>query len=376
MAKKSNKKREDGRIAVQVYLGTVDGKRKYKTVYGKTQKEAEAKADEIRAALAKGIDILSGENKTFEFWAKAWLKNLEKTAVPEWHHICEVRLQAWIKYLGKADISKITTYELDNFIDEIKNCNPYTQRPSAKKTLIGYRNTVNRVFDFCIQNRVIEFNPANYITIPKAPKTRERKPITDEEINLFWETPHTLQTAVLIMIYAGLRRGEVLALTWNDIDFKNNTISVNKAVNFKNNGIIKSPKTEAGYRNIPMPKILADHLKEVPKNTIQVCTLNGFPITNSNWYSQWKSYLNKINRTHNVTIETSAHCLRHTYCTILYEAGVDVLTAKELMGHSDISTTMGIYTHLREEREKKSITKLDEYLNKNANASQMQVSGN
>ena len=113
MAKKSNKKREDGRIAVQVYLGTVDGKRKYKTVYGKTQKEAEAKADEIRASLAKGIDILSGENKTFEFWAKAWLKNLEKTAVPEWHHICEVRLQAWIEYLGKSDISKITTYELE-----------------------------------------------------------------------------------------------------------------------------------------------------------------------------------------------------------------------------------------------------------------------
>ena len=79
---------------------------------------------------------------------------------------------------------------------------------------------------------------------------------------------------------------------------------------------------------------------------------------------------------HNVTIETSAHCLRHTYCTILYEAGVDVLTAKELMGHADITTTMGIYTHLREEREKKSITKLDDYLNKNANASQMQVSGN
>lgn len=376
MAKKSNKKREDGRIAVQVYLGTVDGKRKYKTVYGKTQKEAEAKADEIRAALAKGIDILSGENKTFEFWAKAWLKNLEKTAVPEWHHICEVRLQAWIEYLGKSDISKITTYELDNFIDEIKNCNPYTQRPCAKKTLLEYRNAVNRVFEFCIQNRVIEFNPANYITIPKTPKPNERKPITDAEINLFWDTPHVLQTAVLIMIYAGLRRGEVLALTWNDIDFKNNTISVNKAINFKNNGIIKSPKTEAGYRNIPMPKILSDYLKNVPKNTIQVCTLNGEPITNSNWYSQWKSYLNKIERIHNVTIETSAHCLRHTYCTILYEAGVDVLTAKELMGHSDISTTMGIYTHLREEREKKSITKLDEYLNKNTNASQMQVSGN
>ena len=121
-----------------------------------------------------------------------------------------------------------------------------------------------------------------------------------------------------------------------------------------------------------MPKLLADYLITVPKESIQVCTLGGRPITNSNWNSQWKSYLNTIRKKYNIEFETSAHCLRHTYCTILYEAGIDVLTAKELMGHSDISTTMGIYTHLRQEQEKRSLTKLDEYLN--ANASQMQVS--
>lgn len=372
MAKKSNKKRADGRIAVQVYLGTVDGKRKYKTVYGKTQKEANAAADAIKADLMKGIDILSGENKTFDFWARAWLRSLEKTAVPEWHHICEVRTQPWIDYLGKADITKITTYDLQCFIDDLGKCNPYTNKPTSKKTLGEYRNIVCRIFEFCIQNRVLTFNPATYIVVPKTSKKHVRKPLTNQQINYFWETPHTLQTACIIMIYAGLRRGELLALTWNDIDFKKNTISVNKSLNFKNNGLIKEPKTAAGNRTITMPKLLADYLITVPKESIQVCTLGGRPITNSNWNSQWKSYLNTIRKKYNIEFETSAHCLRHTYCTILYEAGIDVLTAKELMGHSDISTTMGIYTHLRQEQEKRSLTKLDEYLN--ANASQMQVS--
>lgn len=377
MPKKSNKKRADGRIAVQVYIGTIDGKRKYKTVYGKTQKEAEAKADEIRVELSKGITCLSGENKTFSFWARAWLRKIEKTATPEWLRTCSVRTQPWVDALGSADITKITTFELDNVINDIRNCNPYTQKPSSRKTLVEYRNVVTRIFEFCIQNRVTEFNPANYITLPQAQQKQIREAITNEQINYFWETPHYLQTAALIMIYAGLRRGELCALTWNDIDFKKNAITVNKAVNFKNDGKIKPPKTNAGFRIIPMPAILADYLKALPQNSLQVITKDGVPFTNSTWNSNWKNYITTIRNKYNLQdFETSAHCLRHTYCTLLYEAGVDVLTAKELMGHADISTTMGIYTHLRQEREQKSIVKLDNYLNGNRNASQMQVNQN
>ena len=72
MPKKSNKKRADGRIAVQVYLGTVEGKRKYKTVYGATQKEADEKADELRVKLNKGIDLTKSKD-SFELWASYWM---------------------------------------------------------------------------------------------------------------------------------------------------------------------------------------------------------------------------------------------------------------------------------------------------------------
>ena len=377
MPKKSNKKRADGRIAVQVYIGTIDGKRKYKTVYGKTQKEANLKADELKVELSKGITCLSGENKTFSFWASAWLKKLEKTATPEWLRTCTVRTEPWVDALGSADITKITTFELDNVINDIRNCNPYTQKPSSRKTLVEYRNVIHRIFEFCIQNRVVDFNPANYITLPQAQQKQIRQPLTDEQINYFWETPHVLQVAALIMIYTGPRRGEVCALNWTDFNLNKNTVTIDKAVNFKNNGVIKSPKTDAGYRTNPIPKLLADFLRTLPRTSLQVVNNNGVPFTNSTWNSAWNNYISIIREKYNVPdFNTSAHCLRHTYCTLLYEAGVDVLTAKELMGHADITTTMGIYTHLRQEREQKSIIKLDNYLSANKNASQMQVSQN
>ena len=69
-------------------------------------------------------------------------------------------------------------------------------------------------------------------------------------------------------------------------------------------------------------------------------------------------------------IETTAHCLRHTYCTLLYESGIDVLTAKVYMGHSDIQTTLGIYTHLRKEKEQGTVEKLDAYLSPSADVAE------
>lgn len=80
MPKKTNTRRADGRIVVQVYVGSVDGKRKYKSVYGKTQKEADQKAAELRAQLHRGVDLIS-ENRTFAFWANRFLIS-KKTPYP------------------------------------------------------------------------------------------------------------------------------------------------------------------------------------------------------------------------------------------------------------------------------------------------------
>ncbi|MBQ7296074.1 MAG: site-specific integrase, partial [Clostridia bacterium] len=165
---------------------------------------------------------------------------------------------------------------------------------------------------------------------------------------------------------------------WSDVDFENHTITVNKSYDFKNN-CIKKPKTKAGTRIVSVPARLIAYLSSLDKKSLYVLTTaTGKMMTNDAWHSLWNSYICDLNLKYGTSIEKrnkydprgnmltiepfTPHCLRHTFCTILYEAGIDVLTAKEQMGHSDVKTTLAIYTHLDGQHKKKNISKLNEYL--------------
>ena len=136
MPKKSNKKRDDGRIAVQVYLGIVDGKRKYKTVYGQTQKEANEKAQEIKARLGKGLAFNSGD--TFAKWADYWLLLKETEVSKNQYNTILSRVSYWKENLGSAEIIKLRPIDLQPIVNELAKCNPRTGNPTAKKTLSSY----------------------------------------------------------------------------------------------------------------------------------------------------------------------------------------------------------------------------------------------
>ena len=271
-------------------------------------------------------------------------------------------------------------FQIQQVIDKLAIQNPTTKKPTAKKTLNDIKITAKQIFEFAIVNRVIDYNPANAITIPQKSPQNERRALTDEEIKRIEETPHKAQRASMIMLYSGLRRGELLALKWNDINFKENSISINKAIEFINGKPnIKTTKTTAGNRIIPMPQKLVDFLQSEQKTSIYVCDNKGGMHTQQSWRCLWDTYIldldvkygnaTLIKKDGTVRKKTSKydkyltgitidrftpHYLRHTYATMLYKAGVDVLTAKYLLGHSDIKTTLGIYTHLEDEFAKKA----------------------
>jgi len=388
MAKKTNTKRKDGRYAVQVYIGLdEDKKRKYKTIYGNTQKEADEKALDLKLQLKKGIDITS-ENDTFGEWADRWLKT-KKSSISESQYRAYRSFVSHLKSdLDNIPISKIKLYEIQSVIDRLASKNPNTHKPTAKKTLHDIKITAKQIFDFAIVNRAIEYNPCTALIVPhNAPKSH-RRALIDTEISMIENTPHKAQRASMIMLYAGLRRGELIALTWNDIDLNKKTIFVNKAVEFINgqNPQIKSTKTKSGLRTIPIPQKLVDFLKAETKDSIYVCSNKGSLHTQTSWKCLWNTYLLDLDVIYGnatfvkdgkvkykkskydknfkgITIERfTPHYLRHTYATMLYKAGVDVLTAKTLLGHADIKTTLGIYTHLDSEFKEQNIEKLNEYL--------------
>lgn len=374
-------KRSDGRYQMSVYIGrNENGKRKYETVYGRTHKEAQQKANDIRVRLGKGIDVSSSRD-SFASWCDRWLVMKKSEVTAAQYNLCAARAKILKERLGRMTMLDVTTADIQAVINELAQKNPRTGKPSAKKTLRDYLQVAQQIFRFAIQSRVLDYNPAEYARVPQNAPQSVRRALSEVERSWIAQTPHRARTAAMIMLYAGLRRGEVAALTWNDIDFKKKTITVNKSVTYKGDKpeSVKSPKTAAGTRVIPIPDILIGYLSSLPRTSLLVVTsARGTQMTESAWSKMWESYLSVLNEQHGIhpgmksrhdpkgmpmTINSfTPHCLRHTYCTMLYEAGVDVLVAMRLMGHSDVKTTLGIYTHLSRERTSSSVSLLNSYL--------------
>jgi integrase len=193
------------------------------------------------------------------------------------------------------------------------------------------------------------------------------------------EFEHRAKPSAMLMMLYGLRRGEATALQWNDIDFVNNKISVTKSYNFKDKDF-KAPKNGKA-RVVSVPQILIDYLKTLPRTSFFVLTnAKGKMMTDDSWRRLYNSYMHDMNLQYGfgenapnkfsptkipmVINPFTPHELRHTFCTIMYEAGLDALTAKEQMGHADIQTTLSIYTHLSKQHKENDMKKLDAFLGK------------
>lgn len=388
MATTKNKRRADGRKQASIYLGIVDGKKKYKYVYAATDKELNRKLDEVRAQLGKGLD-LSAQRDTFRYWWDNWLR-IKQTEISDKKYRAYKAKEKYIVQLLAVPINKIHAMDIQSII--------YDNTQLADDTLRQIRNILRQVFQLAVTNRVIDFNPVDGVRMPKRREPKDkRRALTAEEISWIENTPHRAQTAAMIMLYAGLRRGELIPLLWTDIDLEAGTISVTKSVEAEGSclSIKKGAKTSAGERTVFIPEKLIRYLRETQRSSsLYVCpSASGKMLTDSGWKRMWNSYIAELNYRYGdfdrvvvpnkegklqqytkpksrfapqkipIVIEPfTAHYLRHTYITMLYFAGVDVLTAKEQAGHANISTTMQIYTHLDKLHKQRQINKLNDYL--------------
>ncbi len=377
MAKKMNSQRNDGRYMVKVYTGLKEGKKTYKYVYGKTHKEADNKAQELKVSLRKGMDI-SAFSDSFMVWANHWLTFKKSKVEAERYADVKSKAEVWIDAIGNTQIMQIKPFQLQSILFTLAAKNPKTGKPMAKKTIRGYMQVIKAIFEFAVDNRVLEYNPAAKLEFPQnVPEPTKRRPLTEEERLRVMEFKHRAQPSAMLMMMSGLRRGEATALQWSDIDFENNTISVTKSYNFKRREF-KPPKN-GKPRVVSVPQVLIDYLKTLPrKSPLYVLTnAKGGMMTEDSWKRLYQSYMldlnieygfgGSINKHANnadvpMVIDTfTPHELRHTFCTTMFEAEIDAITAQEQMGHADIQTTLSIYTHLSAQHKDKQANKLDEF---------------
>ena len=227
----------------------------------------------------------------------------------------------------------------------------------SKKTIKNYRIVLSMIFKYAVVNDMITSNLVADISIPKGLKSTRRNPPSETDIEKIKSCVNNdFGLFYYLLLYTGIRRGEALALTYEDIDWDNELISINKSLYHRNNlPEIKIPKTESGVRDIPLLNPLK-HALDKNKKGIIFCNEYGEYLKASQVETKLKWYRRETG------INCTPHQLRHEYATILHEADIVDKDAQELLGHSQISTTKDIYMHITPRRLKKTAEKLNEYL--------------
>lgn len=211
------------------------------------------------------------------------------------------------------------------------------------------RLLLTEMFDAAQDAGYIGENPARARSVKPPKGTRgTHRAITDEERAAIHATPHRMQLAALIMLYCGLRRGEVLGLQAKD--FSGDTLTVRRAVYYVGNSPqISTPKTASGIRSVPVPGFI---LSMLPASGLVVPGRDGQPMTEQAFQRAWESYQKAIGS------GIRAHDLRHSYCTWLRDSGIDIHQAIIWMGHADETMVLRVYDHPGHQREADAKTKL------------------
>lgn len=340
-------KRSDGRLMKKV---TINGKPKY--LYSDDPKDLEKQYVEILYKRNNNMTI-DNNTVTFKQYAEKWFSITCTTKEIATQNSIQNRLNHLYDYFGNVKLKDLKPYHVQEFVTGMIK-NGFTD--ITKRCLAECR----RVLNDAIINDVISRNVAFGITTPKFQKN-ERKPLTINEdkkvLNLALH--HKYGLFILVLRYCGLRPEEAVALTVDRIDLENQKLIVKEAVSLATNQPKKKPTKNLKNRNIPIPDFLFELLKE----RVSYCNQNKIKyiftketdkysmLTKQALKIHLKSFLNELNKDLDTKITFSYYQLRHSYCTMLYYAGVKIKKAQELMGHSSADMVYNIYTHLDEERE-------------------------
>ncbi|MEG2342463.1 MAG: site-specific integrase [Bacilli bacterium] len=341
-------------------LGKVDGKRKRKEKGGfKTKTEAQkALRETINLYENKGT-LITETNITLsdylDFWYKEYVLINCKFNTQEYYRST---INNHIKpFMGSYKLTSLTPSMLQSFLNE-KFLNGY-----SKSSMINFYSLLNGALKKAVYPyNFLKENPMQYIELPKMNKvkTDKIKVLTINEYNRILERfPFGTSFYVLLQIAfnTGLRGGEICALTWNDIDLSNQTLTVNKTLIGKGKGIFEAgpPKTQSSNRTITIGNTLIALLKrqkiyqkenqlkygEYYTRSNNICTReNGDIVTTDSI-----KYLSRVVN-YELNIDFNFHMLRHTHATILLENGANIKAIQERLGHSNISTTLDTYSHV------------------------------
>lgn len=380
--KEYKKKNGEKCYMFKVYCGTdpLTGKPLYTTRRNfKTKKEARLALSELKIQVSKGEfrkQHVETYNDIYNLWIVQYEKTVEESTFVKTIGIFKNHI---LPALGEYKIEKLNIEVCQQHVDEWSN--------KLKKYRI-VKSYAAKVVDFAIKRGYyLKNNPFSLVEMPKK-KKKVQIDDEDEHENFYtkeqlieflncMEKENNFKAFVLfrLLAYSGMRKGEALALTWKDIDFKENTIRINKAISRGKNNLLYVKSTKTGIaRTIKMDQRTMAILKEWKKKQREEYLAIGFNTSKPNQLvfsnekneflqpTKTRKWLEQVLKKYKLP-KITTHGFRHTHCSLLFEAGLSLKQVQDRLGHSDSKTTLDIYTHVSQKAKDESINKLEKYMN-------------
>ena len=366
--KRTSKTGSSWQLVVECDRDPITGKRErtYKTFKG-TKKQAEAELRRLVTEVENG-GIVTVSTMRFDDWLKIYITDYLPDIADSTRESYEERIRNRISpYLGKLPLNSITTDHIQRWVTELNE-------KLSPKSVRNLFNILRPALEQAVTNQKIPRNPCVGVRLKSIVK-QHGEVFDKSEISSALDAARgtTMYLPLLLELSTGMRRGEALALTWSDVDFKKREITISKsAYVYKGERKVKSPKTVSGIRTLTVSKNLIEELliahndylinktyygSRFTDSNLVICQEDGKPYHPDSMTTKWCRFVRKNNLKH-----IRFHDLRHTNATAMIESGVDIKTVQTRLGHSDVSTTLNVYTHRTKNMDENAAQKIDDII--------------
>lgn len=286
----------------------------------------------------------------FEMWLDKYVKPSVK--IRTYNKYESVVNSYIIPVIGELKLSECNCAVIQDYVCKLLGMNSFkSNKPLATNTVYGIVQVLKQGFKIALELEVIVKDPTLKIKLPQATEkeiqalTREEQKIIE---NYCLSNPKSNYIGIIISLYTGIRLGELLALTWDDIDFNKKLMTIKKTsysakIEGKYAIVVDKPKTKKSNRIIPLPDKLINLLishKNNSKSDYLISTINNTIVEVRSYQRTFDSILFKCHIKH-----YNYHCSRYTFATRALELGMDIKTLSEILGHTNVSITLNRYAH-------------------------------
>ncbi len=313
--------------------------------------------------------IMNTVEKWCELWFETYSKPHLRPSTAQSYRVCiDYHI---VPYIAKTKLKKLSSIQIQQLYNKLKTSGRVQRYENmadlslSNKSVRTVHNVLHLAMEQAKKEGIIEVNPCDNCKVPKLEK-KEMQILPIEKMSEYLQKAE--ECGVYAMFYlelsTGLRRGELLALTWQDVDEENLTISVNKAVSKIKGGVeIREPKTENAVRTIAISEQMLAILHEEKAKHPQNPLLFPSPKTGEHYHPDAVSKLHKkLLKLAKIEEKIPLHSLRHTFSVVALQCGVDIKTLSKTLGHHSSAFTLDTYTHVTEKMNKSVADKVGGFM--------------